>query len=549
MNKNIKTYIAFVLAFILTSTFVFAETYTVKKGDTLWKIATKLGVDIEEIVDTNDIKNPNLIHPGDLLTIPGSDDTANNTISTNTNSTPTNQLSQKPKYVFYFIGDGLGSSQRELTEMFLREKEGNTNANLVMNQFEVSGVNSTYCEDTLITDSAAAGTALACGSKTNKGVIAKNSSGNDLVTLIEQAEANNISTGIITTTRITHATPAVFASHNTDRDDENGIAADYVDSGVDFFAGGGARHFVPQNFEKVADAAGETIKSKRTDDRDLMNEFKNLGYEVFYGVYGAKKFKTTDYTKVDKVFAPLTYSHMPYEIDRVNFYPDLPSIADMTRAGIDVLSKDKDGFFMMIEGGRIDHACHANDAAGTVYDVLAFDEAVKEAYDFYKKHPKETLIVVVGDHETGGLGLGFDAQGYFIELQPLYEAKTTIADKLIEEEYTYQANGDRDAYIKLIGEKLGLTNLTDEEMSLLKEGMDLTDKGIGTGYYEYNSAALAVTQIVARRMNINWTTTIHTGACIPFTAQGVGAQQFDGYIDNTDIALTIADILGFKLSK
>jgi alkaline phosphatase len=531
MKKSIKIILSLVLVLTLTSSIVFAQTYTVQEGDLLWKIADNFGVELDTLVEVNDIDNANLIYPGDELTIPGTE--------TATTATAT------PKYVFYFIGDGLGAAQRELAEMYLQEEQNDLSAQLVMNSFDEAGLNSTWCSDTLVTDSAAAGTALACGYKTNKGVISQDVDGNDLTTLVEEAEKAGMATGIITTTRITHATPAVFASHNIDRNDENAIAYDFLDSGVDFFAGGGARYFVPQDFEPIIDATGTTIKSKRTDDIDLMAEFSDLGYEVYYGEEGTTNFKNMDTSTVEKVFAPLTYSHMPYEIDRMNLYPELPSLAEMTELGIEVLEKDEDGFFIMIEGGRIDHACHANDAAATLYDTLAFDAAVGEAYDFYMAHPDETLIVVVGDHETGGLGLGFDLQGYFMDLSPLSEQTASVEDRLIYGDLLY--TGDRTAYMTMLGEEFGLTDLSDYEMALLTAGMDKSDEGITTGYYGNDSAAMAVTQIIASRINVNWTTTIHTGTMIPFTAQGVCADQFNGYIDNTDIALTLADILGFDL--
>lgn len=142
------------------------------------------------------------------------------------------------KYVFYFIGDGMGAGQRQITEEFKKgvlKKDGK----LLLNSLPFAGITTTYSADTLITDSAAAGTALATGHKTNNGYIAKDVNGNNLQTLLEMAQDKGMATGLVSTTRITHATPAVFAAHNLDRDDENGIAEDYVNSNVDYFAGGG----------------------------------------------------------------------------------------------------------------------------------------------------------------------------------------------------------------------------------------------------------------------------------------------------------------------
>lgn len=442
-----------------------------------------------------------------------------------------------PKYVFYFIGDGLGASQRQAAEFFLREKTGNENVKLRMNQFPVAGINTTYSADTLVTDSAAAGTALATGYKTNNGMISKLPDGKTVETLIEEAETKGFATGIITSTRLTHATPAVFASHNESRNNENEIAVDFVDSGVEFFAGGGYRHFVPKNWQWG--------KSKRTDERNLLQEFYNQGYHTFVGDdSGATNFKNYQPKGKEKVFAAFTNSHLPYEVDRINSGSKTPSLAEITKKGIDVLSKYSNGFFLMVEGGRIDHASHANDPAGTINDVLAFDDAIQTAYDFYNKHPKETLIVVVGDHETGGLGLGF-GKNYFLKFDQILDIKISVEDTL-QGKYT----GDRAAFYQYIEKNMGLDNLTDAEKAVIEKAMDIVDNEVDPGkvYGGYDPVAIAATHVVSERANLFWTTYAHSGTAIPMSAIGVGASNFGGYKDNTEIAKTMADIMGFKLN-
>ena len=443
-----------------------------------------------------------------------------------------------PKYVFYFIGDGLGSSQRSVAEYFLQEKTGDKTAKLTMNMFPIAGINTTYSTDTLVTDSAAAGTALATGHKTKNGMISILPDGKTAVkSLIAEAEAKGMATGIITTTRLTHATPAVFAAHNENRNNENEIAADFVDSGVDFFAGGGYRHFVPKTITWG--------KSKREDDRSITQEFFENDYKIFIGdKSGSESFKNYQPTGKEKVFAAFTYSHLPYEIDRINSGSKVPSLAEMTAKGIEVLSKYNKGFFMMIEGGRIDHACHANDPAGTIYDTLAFDEAVKVAYDFYKKHPQETLIVVIGDHETGGMGLGF-GKNYFLNMDELLDVKVSLAD-VLQDEY----KGDRAAYFTYIEQNIGLDNLTAEEKAKITKAMDLVDSEIDPGntYGGYDPVATVTTHLLSERANLFWTTYAHSGTVIPLTAIGQGDSGFGGYKDNTEIAETMAELMGFKLT-
>lgn len=452
-----------------------------------------------------------------------------------------------PKYVFYLIGDGLGFSQRQMAEYYLQDSTHDNSRKLVMNTLPVSGINTTYSANSLITDSAAAGTALACAVKTNNGVIAQDTEGKDVMTLIEAAEMKGMKTGLVSTTRITHATPASFASHNANRNNENEIAVDYVDSGVDFIVGGGARHFLPMDTPKdKKDYSDATMKSKRTDDLDVVKEFEKLGYSTYIGRKGTDALKAEDFADDEKVFAALTYSHLPYEIDRQNLYPELPSIGELTDKAIDFLSKGDDGFFLMVEGGRIDHAAHNNDAVGTIYDTLAFDEAVRAAYEFYYDHPEETLIVIVGDHETGGLGLGMDTQGYFVDMAPL-EAVNISIEQILYGPMTYDKGDDQAAYIDYVEENFGLKDMTQDELDKIKQGMADVDAGKTFGYYKYNAAGIAVGHVVSERANIFWTTTIHTGTTIPMSAIGPASEAFSGYKDNTEIADTMADVLDLTL--
>lgn len=440
-------------------------------------------------------------------------------------------FAEGPKYIFYFIGDGMGAAQRQISEEY---KKGvmNKDGKLLMNSLPFSAITTTYSADTLITDSAAAGTALATGHKTNNGVIAKTPKGENLKTLLEIAQEQGRATGLVTTTRITHATPAVFASHNMDRDDENGIAEDYVKSNVDYFAGGGYRHFAGKD---------SGLSSKRKDSRDLVKEFQEQGYKTFVGADSGKEFKKWKPKAGEKVFAAMEASHMPYEIDRNK--KTTPSLKEMTDKGIELLQNDKDGFFMMVEGGRIDHASHANDVMGTIYDTIAFDDAIKSAYDFYRQHPKDTLIVVAADHETGGMGLGFGAN-YFLKLDELKNVKVSVED-VLQKAYT----GDRDAFFKYIGKNMGLSKLTAEEKTAIVKAMDLQDKNKNASemFGGYSPVAIAVTHIISERSGMMWTSYAHTAVQVPLAAVGKDAQYFIGFKDNTDVAKLIAKSMGEEI--
>ncbi|WP_321329619.1 alkaline phosphatase [uncultured Ilyobacter sp.] len=434
-----------------------------------------------------------------------------------------------PKYVFMFIGDGMAASQRQMAEYYVQETTGDKDYSLLINRLPVAGINTTHSMDSLVTDSAAAGTALATGYKTDNGMISVLPDGKKLDSIVDVAEKSGMKTGLISTTRLTHATPAVFASNNMSRDNESDIAEDFLESNVDFFAGGGYRYFISQ------DKSG----SKRKDDRDISKEFHKLGYNVFIGEDSSDEFMNLKASKDQKVFAAFTKSHMPYEVDRVNSGSKVPSLADMTEKGIEVLSKNRKGFFMMVEAGRIDHAAHANDAASVINDTLAFDKAVKKAYDFYQKHPKDTLILVVGDHETGGLGMGY-GKNYFLNLKSLQDVKISVDDTL---QKAYK--GDREAYFKFIEEKMGLNNLTEKEKSLIEKSMDIEDSGVDVGktYGGYTPTAIAVAHVMDMRANVMFTTFAHSATQIPLSAVGKKAESFQGFKDNTEIGRILMDIV------
>lgn len=451
-----------------------------------------------------------------------------------------------PKYVFYFIGDGMGFSHRQLAELFLKEKEKDPGRKLVMNSLDVTGVITTHSVDSLITDSAAAGTALASGVKTNNGMIGKDPAGNNVATLIDAAETKGMATGIITTTRLTHATPAAFVAHNISRHNEAEIALDFLASEVEFLAGGGIRYFIPSNARSgQKDVRGNDLYSKRKDNFNLISKFKDKGYQAFIGMKGAREFTDADFTKMEKVLAIFDNSHLPYEIERRHKYNYAPSLARIVESGIEVLQQDPDGFFMVIEGGRIDHAAHANDPVSVIYDTLALDAAVREAHEFYQRHKDQTLMVVVADHETGGLGLGRDTHGYKLNLSALLNTKVSVEDTL-NGSNKYQ--GNRQQYLQFLATEFGLSELSIKERVKLEQSMADADEGMKIGYGGYmNPVALTAAHILSERVNIGWTTTMHTGTAIPLTATGVGAQKISGWMDNTQAALILAEILGFEL--
>lgn len=309
------------------------------------------------------------------------------------------------KNVILLIGDGMGFPQ--LTAARIDKANENLSEyaqiELFMDAMEQTGYVSVYSANAFVTDSAPASTAMATGNKTNNGVISQDATaiqgkkdGQNMTTILEMAERAGLSTGIITTTRITHATPAAFYAHVDNRDNESEIADQLRESNIEVILGGGLQYFVGKN---ITDPAGK--EGKREDDRDLLEDFASRGY---LNVYDGPAFDRVDAKKTDKLLGLFESSHMQYEVERSGSESPDPCLAQMTGKAISILSKNQNGFFLMVEGGRIDHAGHERNLSKNIADTLAFDDAVKQALDFAAQD-NHTLVIVTADHECGGLVL------------------------------------------------------------------------------------------------------------------------------------------------
>lgn len=319
---------------------------------------------------------------------------------------------EKAQNVILMIGDGMGIPHITLARW---AKSGENlsaypNTTLALDSFPYSGYSTTYAANSFITDSAPAATALMTGTKTNLNVIGEDATsvyqkkdGTRVETIAELAGDNGLSTGVVTTTRITHATPAGAYAHINDRDDEAKIAEQLISSDLDVALGGGSSFFIPQP-EK---------DSKRKDDKNLIAEASGDRWNFVNTTEALES--ASDDTKLLGLF---TSSHMSYD-DQRNKDKE-PSLSEMTDKALRSLSKNKNGFFLMVEGGRIDHASHERNVTHGIADTLAFDEAVATAMKFQKEHP-DTLLLVTADHECGGLVLGAqDIDTYDAGMMPAF---------------------------------------------------------------------------------------------------------------------------------
>ncbi len=442
------------------------------------------------------------------------------------------------KYIFLFIGDGMGLAHVNAAEAYL--KETGEGERLSFTGFPETGFMSTYAANRFITGSAAAGTAMATGNKTYIGRISMDPEGNQAYeTIAEKAKREGMKVGILSSVSIDHATPAVFYAHQPSRNMYFEIAVDLTNSGFDFFGGGGFR-----------EPTG-TLDGKEISIPELA---KQKGYN-YVNTDGTIRNLKKGSEKVIAVSPKLDESAaMPYSIDNK---PEDISLADFTEKAIELL-ENENGFFIMVEGGKIDWASHANDPATVIHDVLAFNKAVAEAYDFYEKHPDETLIVVTADHETGGLGMGNKISGYGGDISLLkYQKGSFVAFNDIITDFSKNPGNDpsvgfnrmEDIYKDYFG--LGedsKISLSDDEMLKIREAFNEVyisgevEKS-GSSYGDYNPFRVTLTNVLSAKSGLGWTTFSHTGIDVPVWAIGPGSEKFSGSIDNTDVAKIIGSYI------
>ena len=446
----------------------------------------------------------------------------------------------KAKYVFYFIGDGMGVNQVNGTEMYLAEKNGKIGAeSLLFTQFPVAGVATTFSGTNSVTDSSAAGTALSTGVKTYNGAIGLDKDKKQLVTVAERAKRSGKRVGVATTVSIDHATPAAFYAHQASRKMYYEIATDLPKAGFDFYAGSG---FLSPD---------KTYDKKEAPS--VYPLFEQAGYSLVKG-YDAFK---AEYPRAKKLILVQKDNSIPdavpYAIDSKQ--GDL-TLAEITDAAISFLTKEKNkGFFVMLEGGKIDWACHNNDAATAFNEVIDFDNAIKVAYEFYKKHPKETLIVITADHETGGIALGTGTMNLnlkALQYQKISQEYLSIAINKLRKEKNHKVSWEE---VKaLLADKMGLwkelpvsweqeKKLRDEYENSFVKNVQAFEK---TEYAISEPLAARAKEVVNEIARVAWASGNHSAGYVPVFAIGAGAELFNGKMDNIEIPKRIAKAGGYK---
>ena len=447
------------------------------------------------------------------------------------------------KYIFYFIGDGMGSNQVLGAEMYLSALQGEPlgRQQTLMSTFPYSGSASSYSASNGITDSAAAGTCLATGKKTTNGTLGLDAEGDTLKTIAEELKEHGWGIGIMTTVAIDHATPAAFYAHVPKRNMYYQIGTQLAASQFDFFGGAGFHY--PQGKED-------------DEDVNLYRLAEEAGYVVAHGYEEGLSAISRQSSEVNKMIlvqkdddqGAKHGDNLRYAIDREE--GDL-TLKQIVSTAIPFLEARHERFFMMVEGGMIDYACHGDDAATAFGEVWDMNEAMQVAYAFYLQHPDETLIVVTADHETGGLALGNGDYTLHLDMLQNQKCSAWILSDLFTQLFK---NNNKPSWAQvqaIFREQLGFWDTVEisakEEQKLkdlYKKACAKKGKDTKTMYKTINSLGDAGIALLNKKAHIGWTTRAHSAHAVPIFAIGKGAERFSGWHDNTEIAPMILQAIG-----
>ena len=437
----------------------------------------------------------------------------------------------RAKYVFYFIGDGMGVNQVNAAETYLGHLDGRIGIQeLCFPSFPYVGLINTQSATNGVTDSAAGGTALASGHKTKNGALGVLKDLTTPITSIaDWAREAGAAVGITTSVSVDHATPAAFYAHIGSRNEYYKIGEQLTKTEVDFF---GASDF---NKPENPDGGPDLYEQARKNGFTIARGYKDYQQKA----KRAKKmilFQSEAASKVER-------GSIPYAIDRTK---DDLTLQDITRAAINFLtSRQKDGFFLMVEGGKIDWGCHANDPV-FITELIDMDNAVKVAYEFYQQHPDETLIVISADHETGGLVMGRGP--YELNLKAIASQRMSMVKLGRELNAMKDRLGDKftwDEAKTFLGENFGFwgaVKVNDDQTKRLQESFNEFKDGKADSGRLCNT----VKHVISECAMIGWQSGGHSNGYVPAFAIGVGAEQFHGRFGNTEVCKKMAKAAGWK---
>lgn len=445
----------------------------------------------------------------------------------------------RPKNIIWMVADGMSPSVLPMAENFSKivRGKGLLWRALIDRRDGARGLMDMASLNSSVTDSSAASSSWGSGSRIFNGMVNVLPDGTKLTPIAAIARDKGKRIGLVTTATVTHATPAGFAAVERRRDDEHLIAEQYLRT-ADVVLGGGSKFFTA---------------SKRKDGKDLMAEFQRGGFAV-----ARSKAELAQAGPASKMLGLFSDSHVPYTVDQMNdakLQSTVPTLAEMTAAALASLSAGRNGFLLQVEGARVDHAAHNNDAAALLWDQLAFDDAIETAVQFAGKHP-ETLVVITSDHGNSNPGLNgmgteyAESDACFERIAKIRQSFELLNPKLgASGAYTMKegAGGGVKAMPSvehvqaLAKEALGFT-FTPEEADAVRRSVGgvrklslnrLLDKPVGI-----------LGQAVGNHIGVGWTGTQHTSDYVLISALGPGSERFNGHVRNTEAFATLTGFMG-----
>lgn len=440
-------------------------------------------------------------------------------------SNPSPSRNGEARNVIFLVVDGMSSGTLAMGDLMTRRQLGRASnwIDLYENNRARRSLMDMASSDSFVTDSAAAASSWGSGRRIPNGGVNWSEEGKPLRSVVPIFRDAGKATGLVTTTRITHATPAGFAAAVPSRNLEDEIASQYLEIGVDLLMGGGTRHFT---------------STGRRDGRDLLSEFRQAGYPLV---------STRDemLAQADGIgLLGLFYdSHLPYTVDH-RTVPQLregvPTLAEMSRTALERLSRHPDGFLLQIEGGRVDHAAHGNDPSGLVFDMMAFDDAIGEVLRFAEGRD-DTLVIITTDHSNAnpgvnGAGLGYTGSpAMFDNLQSFRHSNEWIADQL-------DSDPSAARILEVVEEATRLQITRDEADMLVKSFKN----ELVTPYRPERVPSAVLGAIQANYVGINWIGGVHTSDYVELAAMGPGADRLNGFTRNTELFDLMVDMAGVR---
>ena len=424
------------------------------------------------------------------------------------------------KNVIVLVSDGMSSGTLAMADLMLRRRDGNRSnwIRLYEEGIVSRGLMDMASANRIVTDSSAASSSWGCGHRVNNGSVNIGPNGEIYKPVFSVFREGGKATGLVTTTEITHATPAGFAANVESRSMGEEIARQYLDRRVDVLMGGGNRHFDSEH---------------RSDGTDLYEEYRNHGYDVVKTTSELQEIAGTD----NRLLGVFTDGHLPYSLDHehiAELQKTVPSLAAMTDLALRKLSHYDNGFILQVEGGRVDHAAHGNDAGGLIFDQIAFDDAVGVALA-YAEGRDDTLVILTTDHGNANPAFNSAPDEHFDRIAEFTHTNSWIRRGLDAES--------------------SLSQIRERVEAATHIGISETDAGIyqkalkgnySSVYHQMSSHSAALGQIIANHTDVGWTGNSHTADYIELASFGPGSEALNGFIRNTDLFTIMVEAAGLK---